>query len=261
MRKVRTGNALERSPGSPVRSSESWSAGERRPASRHTSPLTPRHKKSSRQLRAELESVIHNSVKMHERALLAEAIVSGALEEVGGAAASARKAMGDNPRAFARAEYKPVIEALTNMAEQTERAELGVKTTLAEVQNVRQLMAAIIEDLREHHKARETALAMVGENAMLPPDLDLDDANTQACLSIAAEREDVTRAVCTRALKLVRSVRSDLELRRSRMHMAMRTARAKMDRQTQRPGSFGNSEKRDTNPASRKLATTPESIR
>mmetsp|Transcript_13518 Transcript_13518/g.34788 ORF Transcript_13518/g.34788 Transcript_13518/m.34788 type:complete len:130 (+) Transcript_13518:2-391(+) len=128
---------------------------------------------------------------------------------------------------------------------------------------MRNLMMDIIEDLRTHHAARETALAMVGENSMLPPELDLDDANTHACLSIAAEREDVARATCTKALKMVRSMRSDLELRRSKMHMAMRGAReakVKLDKAT-RHGNFGNSEKRDTNPASRKLPTTPETTR
>eukprot|EP00966_Prymnesium_polylepis_P079463 1841591-Prymnesium_polylepis.1 len=40
---------------------------------------------------------------------------------------------------------------------------------------------------------------MVDENLMLPPELHLDDANTHACLWIAAQREDVARATCTKA--------------------------------------------------------------
>ena len=142
--------------------------------------------------------MIQNSVKMHERIELAQGIVDTTITEMVNAYTSARKTLKDNARAFAKPEYKMVIETLTLMAEHSERGEQSLKATIAEVQNTNKLMLEIIEDLREHHQARETALAAIGENSMLPPELDLDDANTNACLSIAAEREDVARAVCTK---------------------------------------------------------------
>jgi len=231
--------------------------------SRPTSPLTPRHKKSSRSIKMELEMVITNCVKMDERVQLTLSIVTGAIEEMVAAAKSAHDAMEKNAKTLAKPEAKPLVDALKEMAGHSERAETSLRTTLGEVTSFRGMLTEIMDDLREHHRVRVTALSLVGENAMMPPANQLNDANSRAAILIAGQREDVARQSCTKALKQVRSMRSDLELRRSKMRLAMthqRDAKVKRDKEI-RLGNFGSTGARVTDPASRKLHTTPETTR
>ena len=76
----------------------------------------------------------------------------------------------------------------------------------------------------------------------------------------AADREDQSRAVCNKAMKAVRDAQSELALRKSSLQVAVRASRELAQRQKQaaRSGKFGSSEQRNTDPASRKLAGTPE---
>ena len=81
------------------------------------------------------------------------------------------------------------------------------------------------------------------------------------------------RAAATKAMKSVRSVKSDLELRRSKMHMAMRMAREAKRKHDQNLKSskfagggkngagFGSTVTRETDPSLRKVASTPEDPR
>lgn len=76
----------------------------------------------------------------------------------------------------------------------------------------------------------------------------------------AADREDQSRAVCNKAMKAVRDARSELALRKSTLQVAVRMSReiAVKQKRAAKTGNFGTSEQRNTDPASRKLATTPE---
>ena len=116
--------------------------------------------------------MIQNSVKMHERIDLAQGIVDTTITEMVSAYTSARKTLKDNARAFAKPEYKMVIETLTLMAEHSERGEQSLKTTLAEVQNINKLMLDIIEDLREHHQARASACGVFQRTGWRTPRAD-----------------------------------------------------------------------------------------
>jgi len=76
----------------------------------------------------------------------------------------------------------------------------------------------------------------------------------------AAEREDTARAVCNQALKAVRDAQSQLASRKSQLQVAVLNSRDQMLRAKRavKTGNFGSSEQRNTDPATRKMASNPE---
>ena len=76
---------------------------------------------------------------------------------------------------------------------------------------------------------------------------------------LAAEREDAARVVCNHALQAVRDAKSRLASRRSAVQTAVRQSREAVTRQRRvaKSGNFGMAGERDTNPASRRMATNP----
>jgi len=207
--------------------------------------------------------VITNCKKMDERVQLTESIVNGTIEEMVAAAKSCRTTLANNQRSFSKPEAKIVVDALLQMANHAERAEASLRATLDEVVVFRKMLHEIMEDLQEHLQVRIMALTQGDENVLKAPEVELNDENSHAAILIAGQREDVARQTCTKALKVVRSAKSDLELRRSKMHLAMTHMREQKVRRDSeiRHGNFGSTGQRVTDPSTRKLPTTPETTR
>ena len=134
------------------------------------------------------------------------------------------------------------------------------------------LRDAIFDPVLSNPKIKRSVLYQK-TNPMAPITLDLDDKDSKSvkgrdklgwtgheCTEAAAEREDVARAVCTKAVKAVRSAQSTLAQRKSALQVSVRTSREMVMKQwrASRTGKFGSSEERNTDPATRKTATNPE---
>ena len=86
------------------------------------------------------------------------------------------------------------------------------------------------------------------------------DVTGHEAIELAAAHEDAARTVCNSAMKALREARSQRMTRQSAVEEAVRTSREAVTRQKRaaRVGHFGSTGVRDTNPASRRMATNPE---
>lgn len=252
---------LARRPGSPVAGGRTLGRSQSASRARSSSPLTPRCKKTSRQLRHELGQIITNTAKMMTRVEQAHLITEGTIADMGRSAKCSRESLVRNSRAMRNAMHthnKPINEALTKLAESSEKAVAELARHEASLRTHLGLLAEICSDLDEHRAAREAQLSAVGTQA--DGGTKLSDANSHAAINIASQREDAARSACMGALKSVRLAQAGLQTRKSALQLAVRRSRETQVRQAKakQTGNFGSTGERVTDPASRKLPSSPD---
>ena len=181
---------------------------------------------------------------------------------------------------------KPIVEALERL--RNSAARLAVELVLHE--DSLTLHATLLEEvyhtLVEHEQVRDQifdphvsnplikrSVLYQKCNPMAPIKLELDDKDQGSvkgrnslgltgheATGLAAEREDVARSTCVKALKAVRDAQSEFVTRKSMVQVAVRTSRDMVmaQRRAVKTGKFGSSGERNTDPATRKTATNPE---
>ena len=181
---------------------------------------------------------------------------------------------------------KPIVEALEKLGESSSRLALELATHEEQLRKQIDLLDEVWRSLKDHEEVRDQifdpkfsnpkikrSVLYQKTNPMQPVTLDLDDKNQEssqgknkygstgheAC-SMAAEREDVARAACTRAHQAQRAAATELALRKSALQVSVRTSREMVMKawRASKTGKFGSSEERNTDPSAKKGATNPD---
>jgi hypothetical protein len=269
----------------------------RRSASASTeAQVTPRKKKESRQLRTELRHSITGVRKMESRVRQALSIVQGTMKMLQATSDDSHRRLEQNPKMVKRASSAPdftppaltsgqlkaevawstgtpergVVGAVTNLANSSDTSFKVLSSHEAEMLRTIDVLGETAAGLSELHAVHDASIEELAKCKTTPPLVSPPGSfqrgkwsfGANDALALAENHVDCARISMMKCLGACQNARSALGAKKCAVQVAVRDARSKTHAQwvSGRFGKFGSTGERDTDPATRRLVHTPESM-